>query len=189
MRHKQVRDVYWFIRPTLGVVICYSVAIGMSYRISHHDVEPFADGAEEMVRLAADIAELKQPNPGILPKEVVDIQVSAMADSNRKRGAIQCAIFASPENFSVTGPLSRFAQMLRAPNFLPLSSPDMIVVGDAIYQDENARVLVTVVAGEKTQAFVWVLSKQENDGSLNGCWMTDGVFPIRPRDHRDDDSI
>lgn len=189
MSYQPFRDLFWFIRPTLGVVICYSVAIGISYRMSQRGIDHLDDQLDEVGRLADEIAELKQPEPGLLPKEVVEIQVSAMADKDQRRGALQCASFASPENFAVTGPLDRFARMLRDPKFLILSSPDTVVVGDTIFQDENARVLVTVLSGERTRAFVWVLSKQSGAGPWNGCWMTDGVFPMRLEDRWNDSSI
>ena len=163
--------------------------MGISYSMSHQGGDGLDEQLNEMRRLATEFARLEQPKPSLSPKQVVEIQVSALADRDQRRGALQCASFASPENFAVTGPLDRFARMLADSQFLVLSSPDTVVVGDAVFHGENARVLVTALAGDQTRAFVWVLAKQRQPGPLNGCWMTDGVFPMRPHDESNGSSI
>ena len=150
--------------------------------MSQPGVDRVDDQLAEVRQLASEFVGLQPPTPDLSPKQIVDIQIAAMADSDKKRGALQCASFASPENFAVTGPLEKFARMLDGPKFLVLSSPDLVVVGDAIFRDDKARVLVTVLEGEVTRAFVWVLAKQGKAGLLHDCWLTEGVFPLRAND-------
>lgn len=181
-------DVVWFLRPTLAVLACYIVSIGVSYQMSQKNVDTLEQELGNVVRLAEETAGLKVPSRSLSPKQVVEIQLEALRDKDVNRGVMQCATFASPENFAVTGPLDNFAKIVRGGKFRVFASPDIVAVGDPVFVGENARVLVTVLAGRQTSAFVWVLAKQTSP-PLNGCWMTDGVFSMDREDRWTENEI
>lgn len=171
------RDWLWFLRPTLGVMLCYFVAIGLSYLLSQRNVEELDQRLSVVNEFANAFDEIAKPSPELTPKEVTKIQATALSDPDQTRAALRCMCFASPENLIVTGPFERFKSMVRGSRFKVLSAPDALVVGDPIFQGDNARVLVTAIANEQVSAFVWVLAKQ-TEGAYQNCWMTDGVFPM-----------
>lgn len=147
------------------------------------------DAAVREIKYFADeLGDVKSPEISLTPKEVVELQLLALSDEDRNRGIIQCMCFASPDNLVVTGPLEKFARIVRGEKFAALSDFDAYLIGDSIFKDENARVLVTVLADDQIHAFVWVLAKQTMQPYEN-CWMTDGVFPVETEDDWSPDEI
>ena len=133
----------------------------------------------QLTAVTEKIGDIAKPSPSLTPKEVAEIQSNALGDPDQARGTLQCMSFASPKNLQLTGPLEKFASIVRAGKFAVLSDPDALVVGDSTFAGDHARVLVTTIKRGKVSGFVWVLSKQS--GTPNeGCWMTDGVFPLMP---------
>jgi hypothetical protein len=177
-----LRDVYWFLKPTLAVLLCYGVGlVGYDAFTSQRSA---ATAAED--RVASSFASLVVPDPSLSPAEVINIQLRGLADPNRADGAMQCFCFASPENRVVTGPMERFGRMVRLAPYDALSAPDAVIVGRATLVDGAARVLVSVLYAGQLQTFVWVLNKQTAP-PMQDCWMTDAVFPLRnpqPPDER-----
>ena len=124
------------------------------------------------------------PEPELRPDEVVRIQLEALRRNDAEDRGIAVAFrFASPENRRSTGPLARFASMIR-------NGPYRLMLGylTAEYepverQGERARQRVTLVGAEISIAYVFYLSRQA-EGPCEGCWMTDAVFldtvPGRP---------
>ena len=172
------KDLFWFLRPTLGVIICYCLAVGLSYLISERSVQRLDQEISVIHHIAADFGELKKPTQTLTPRDVVEIQTDALRNEDQKTGSVQCMCFASPDNLMVTGPLEKFARIVRGQKFAALSNPQALLIGDPIYQDENARVLVTAIAKSgEVNAYVWVLARQTSEPYAR-CWMTDGVFPL-----------
>ena len=60
------------------------------------------------------------PDPALSPAEVIAIQLSALQANDRPQpdaGIAQTFAFAHPDNRRVTGPLPRFAQMIKGPRY------------------------------------------------------------------------
>ena len=171
------RDIYWFLRPTLGVLLCFSLAVIAAQLIATHGSSD-APADLELAEQLADVTNgLVEPSTSLTPCDVVQIQLAGLADPDSTRGVLQCMAFASPGNRTVTGPLESFAQMVRKAPFNVLAKPTAIQAGQPTYVDRHARILVTAVDGNQIQMFVWVLSQQQ-DSPYRDCWMTDAVFPL-----------
>lgn len=173
------KDFFWFLRPTLVVLVCYGVAVGVSYLLSQRSVDQLDAKLSELTTVTEKVRDIAKPSTGLTPKQVVEIQSDALRDPDQTRGTLQCMSFASPNNLELTGPLEKFARIVRAGKFAVLSNPDALLVGDSTFAGDHARVLVTAIKRGKVSGFVWVLSKQA-ETPYEGCWMTDGVFPLMP---------
>jgi hypothetical protein len=118
------------------------------------------------------------PNETYTPQQVIDIVLDSMqknADDNE--GIATVFRFASPENKSVTGPLSRFTQMIKRgyPDMLNHTSArleDIDIVGDVATQS----VWLQTQSGTE-YGYQFKLSIQRG-GTYDGMWMTDSVIPI-----------
>lgn len=123
-----------------------------------------------------------EPSPDLSPEDVVRIQVEALGhnDVPAPDAGIETAFrFASPSNRAATGPLERFARMIRG------GYPDMIGFERAEYgpvsvRGDQAVQRVTLVQPDGRRAtYAFVLSRQAG-GPYDGCWMTDGVIEPPP---------
>ena len=123
-----------------------------------------------------------EPSPDLGPAEVVRIQVEALGanDTPAPDAGIAAAFrFASPGNRAATGPLPRFAAMVKA------GYPDLLTFEVAEYGalrvvgDEAAQRVTLVQADGSRTAYVFGLSRQTG-GACDGCWMTDAVVPAEP---------
>ena len=119
-----------------------------------------------------------QPRPTLEPGEVVRLVTEAMGrnDSPKADAGIATAFaFASPGNRQMTGPLERFAPMVRHERYAPLLNYKTIEYGPVRVSGDFAEQVVTVTdASGSAAAFLWTLSRQP-EGDYEGCWMTDGV--------------
>jgi len=132
-----------------------------------------------------------QPNSQLSPEEVVRIVLEALQrnDIPRPDSGIATAFrFSSPGNRAATGPLTRFAQIVKTPNYLPLLGHQSAEREAAQIRERQARVLVTITStrGERIN-YLFSLSKQL-DASCRDCWMTDGVSRVRIERRRPTDS-
>lgn len=128
---------------------------------------------------AAAIETQAAPAPSLSPKEVVRIQVEALRTNAATDAGIALVFrFASPQNRQTTGPLSRFAQMIRTPPYDLMVNHRTASYGLTILGESRMRQDVTIIAkdGSKTR-FVWLVSRQE-EGPYAGCWTTDAVFAV-----------
>jgi hypothetical protein len=129
----------------------------------------------------AQIAELT-PSPEITPQEVVQYQVSSLQHNDEPHvnaGIERTYRFASPSNKSQTGPLGRFALMVKSPAYSPMvDNLASSIVGSRIDGD-RAKIAIKVTP-EKGAPFIYlfVLTRQHG-GEFNDCWMTDAVLPIQ----------
>ncbi len=109
------------------------------------------------------------------------IVIEALADNDNPypdAGIATTFNFASPSNKSNTGPLERFARMVKGePYGLMVSHvshefSEMVVTGNKAYQ----MVRVSALDGAGI-VYAFRLSKQI-DGEFKGMWMTDAVWPV-----------
>ena len=124
------------------------------------------------------------PSPSLSPVECVALQVYALRD-NSDAGLAACFALASPENKAVTGPVQRFALMIRAAYRVMLCSQSAKrtpAAPTSLDSDGTPSAVAMLVAfevmgfeGAGSAVFRWELSRQPD-----GCWMTDGVMPAEP---------
>ena len=119
-----------------------------------------------------------KPHPDLTPAQVVEAQVEALQFNDRPTpdaGIATAFRFASPDNRKVTGPLPRFAQIVRAPGYRPLIDHRVAGYGALIVRGDVALRRVTVVADDgQGIEYEFRLSKDPE----SGCWFTDGVVPV-----------
>lgn len=122
------------------------------------------------------LTNLVAANPRLTPEDVVRLQLTALRSSRRDETAIeQCFALASPTNRAVTGPCSRFSQMVRRQPYGALVDGERALIGTAVVRGPRAMVLVTVFDEQKNVCvYRFLLSRQEAP-PYAGCWMTDAV--------------
>ena len=115
------------------------------------------------------------PSPALSPRDVVRIQLESLRANGADDGGIAvCFRFASPANRRITGPLDRFAGMIRKGpyrlmlNYLDASFDEVERYGDTALQR------VTLLGKRYAVTYVFALSVQRG-GPCEGCWMTDSV--------------
>ena len=130
----------------------------------------------------ARAAELVHPNPDIAPAEVIAIQLNGLQHNDAPdadAGIRQTWAFAHPRNRAMTGPLPRFATMLKGPDYgmmlnhsshqiLPANSGDGWRQFDVFMEAGNGKVL----------EFAWIVEKV-TEGQYKDCWMTVAVSAPR----------
>lgn len=117
------------------------------------------------------------PTPTLAPSEVTRIQLEALRSNTPINEGIALTFrFASPANKRVTGPLPRFARMLKSPPYDRLLNHTSVDYGPVRIIDDKAYqpIVVTDTEGQKV-GFLWILSRQP-DGQFKDCWMTDAVI-------------
>jgi hypothetical protein len=163
----------------LAILVCL---ISLGYNLGRGWSQSSTPTESEL--LASDLlAGITLPSPELSPRDVVALQVAALADCQEDPKALrQCFLHASPANREVTGPLPHFAEMLRSSTFLPLITSQQAIVGAATTQGEQAQVLVTLRddAGE-IRLYRFYLSRQTAP-PYTDCWMTDGVAEVGDAD-------
>ena len=128
-------------------------------------------------------ADIVYPSPDITPAEVVAIQLNGLQYNDAKGGDAgirQTWEFAHPRNRAVTGPLSRFAMMLKGPNFGMMLNhiSHTITLTNAGNERQNFNVLLEVANGD-VMALAWIVEKVA-EGKFKGCWMTVAVSAPLP---------
>ena len=128
----------------------------------------------------AQLAELT-PRPELSPEQVVQFQVTALQridDPETDAGIERAFRFASPGNKAATGPIEKFAQMVKSPAYSPmLNSASSSIVGSDVEGDKAKVVIKVFTATGRQVTYVFVLSKQ-SEGEFSNCWMTDAVMPL-----------
>jgi len=119
------------------------------------------------------------PRPELTATEVVEVQLRALQENDPMTddGLAKTFEFASPGNRAATGPIRRFASMIRNGYPILLNSSSFSVLSALRVGEGRYAVRVRVVAGDsfglggEEEVFFWQLSKTES------CWMTDAVMP------------
>ena len=121
------------------------------------------------------------PAPRLSPTDVVLAQLEGLRDEpldgvGAGPGIIRAWEFASPANREATGPVDRFADMVRSGVHRVLLQHRAAQLGPLLEDAGEAQQEVLVLtADDRTVGFTWVLSLQD-DPLHAGCWMTDGVL-------------
>ncbi len=88
--------------------------------------------------------------------------------------------FASRANQEATGPLERFAALVRDPAYRALLGHRAAQLGPVLEDDGEAQLEVLVLSAlAEAVGYTWVLSVQ-----ADGCWKTDGVLRHPDRSER-----
>jgi hypothetical protein len=135
-----------------------------------------------MLASPAGAADLLAPDPALSPAEVVAIQLNALQanEAATDAGIAQTFAFAHPDNKRLTGPLPRFAQMIRGPQYRMLLNHHSHEVAEVSRTDDEAVFAVTVTSrtGEVV-GYRWSVAKVMG-GEHAGAWMTISVSPPVP---------
>ncbi len=119
-----------------------------------------------------------KPDPALNPAAVVQLQLAALARVDQPQRDAGMAVvfgFASPGNRSLTGPLKRFAAMIRE-GYPALLNHRSSTLAPLIMQGDIALQGVELIDREgRRHRYVFQLSKQL-DGEFKDCWMTDSVL-------------
>ena len=136
------------------------------------------------VLLSAGIASAQTflgPDPARAPEVVVRIQLEALQQTSDPDTAIeQVWRLAHPNNQAITGPLARFALMIKS-GFAPMIGHRTHTV-EAIGPSPTGELAykVTIVADDGAVLdYLWTVG-QVIDGPNAGAWLTTGVSPGRP---------
>lgn len=130
-----------------------------------------ATSADPLVSLRS-----QAPNPELTPREVVEIQIEALGAAAESDEGIGIAFrFASPENRASTGPVDRFAAMLRRDPYAIMLEYETVEYAPLIVQGDVAVQRVRIVSGDLVTVFDFILQRQSSSRYLD-CWMTDSVI-------------
>jgi hypothetical protein len=125
------------------------------------------------ITLPAATADTTEPGASLTPHEVVAAQLAGLRE-NTPDGLARVFAFASPANRAVTGPVARFAAMLREgyPELLGHRRADF---GELVVHGDEAAQAVDIIDGSgRGHRYLFMLSRQRG-GPCPDCWMTDGV--------------
>lgn len=117
-----------------------------------------------------------RPDPELSPQEVVEIQLRAFGNNNATDEGIEIAFrFASPSNRAQTGPLERFAAMLKAPAYAVMLDHDRAEFAPLAMREGVAVQRVALYADDAVVVYDFYLRRQVMS-PYEECWMTEGVF-------------
>jgi len=118
------------------------------------------------------------PNPNYEPRQVVAIQLNALRENNLPHadaGIARVWAFAHPVNKRVTGPLARFARMIKSEAYRILLGHRHHQIKPISRTNEEAFFAVTVTgADDRVVGYRWVVRKVLS-GEHSGAWMTTSV--------------
>lgn len=133
-----------------------------------------------LVALPAFGQELIAPSPTIEPRKVVEIQLQSLQHNDDPApdfGIAQTWAFAHPSNKRMTGPLERFAQMIKGPNYRNMINHKTHKIEPVVATEERALFAVSLkTADGQAMAFQWEVHKVR-EGVHAGSWMTTTVSP------------
>jgi hypothetical protein len=128
-------------------------------------------------------ADIRTPDPALSPAEVVEIQLTALQANDAPQtdaGIAQTWAFAHPDNKRMTGPLPRFAQMIKGPLYRILLNHQSHEAKEVSRSDDEAVFAVTVTSQtSEVVVYRWSVAKVA-DGENVGAWMTIAVSPPIP---------
>lgn len=158
---------------TVGLVACAPMSLK-------------ATGQLDQTAAASDeTAPNLQPDPRLSPEEVVRIQVEALQNNDEADTGIEITFrFASPSNKQATGPLFRFAQLVKNPVYRPMLNHKLAEYGPLKQSGDTATQRVTIVEQDgSATVYLFSLSRQ-SEPPCQGCWLTDSVtvVPTRSQD-------
>ena len=154
---------------SLVVAVIAGLMAGASLAVEHHSQ------AEQRARTLSILSKEVSPSPEHPPERVVAIQLEALRLNDDANRGIELAFrFASPANKRVTGPLPKFAFMIRHGPYRLMLDYQTAVYDPVLVVDRRARQRVTLLTKMGAVSYVFHLSRQ-TDGTCRDCWMTDAV--------------
>jgi hypothetical protein len=131
--------------------------------------------------VAADHLPQTRPEPSLSPQDVVSIQLEALHNNDtpyENRGIEVTFNFASPANKRITGPIARFAAMVRNPVYGPMINHRTAEFQNVVIEGEFAKVDVILMSDSGVYlGYRFFLSRQHGN-QYEGSWMTDAVVPF-----------
>ena len=133
-----------------------------------------------LLAMPATGQELLTPDPNLPPERVVEIQLQSLQKNDvpdPDTGITQTWAFAHPDNKRVTGPLERFARMIKSPDYRNMLDHQEHIIKPVVQTDDYALFAVTIItADDQKMSFKWEVKKVKT-GELAGSWMTIAVSP------------
>jgi len=121
-------------------------------------------------------ADLIKPNNSIEPFQVIKIQLNSLKKNDNPyedSGISQTWEFAHPNNQKSTGPLSRFAKMLKGDSYKMLLNHKEHKIIEVQLTNFVASYEVTILDENKSyHRFKWQVEKYTKEGILKDCWLT-----------------
>ena len=116
------------------------------------------------------------PAPDLSFTEVVEIQLTALANDNANNDGIALAYrFAAPSNKREVGPLERFITLFDTELYAPMLNPRETEFLDSAKRQNLAWQGVRIKsAGGRNFYYLFILERQQA-GEVKDCWMTIGV--------------
>ena len=133
-----------------------------------------------LLAVPATAQELLTPDPIRQPESVVEIQLQSLQKNDvpvPDTGIAQTWAFAHPDNKRVTGPLERFAWMIKGPDYRNMLDHQEHIIKPVVQTDDYALFAVTIItADDQKMSFKWEVKKVKT-GEFSGSWMTIVVSP------------
>jgi hypothetical protein len=131
--------------------------------------------------VVADHLPHTKPDPSLSPRDVVSIQIEALHNNDtpyENRGIEVTFNFASPANKRMTGPIERFAAMVRNPIYAPMINHQTARYGKLMIEGDIASIDVILISEDGAYVgYRFTLSRQHGN-QYEGSWMTDAVVPF-----------
>lgn len=163
----------------LGLAASTGIAAGMCGG-SHGQEHVSNNQRSTLSVLSAEVS----PSPEHPPARVVAIQLEALRlNDEADRGIAVAFRFASPANKALTGPLPRFAFMIRNGPYSAMLDYATAIYDPVVIMERKAVQRVTLVSKKGTYSYRFYLSRQAS-GPCRDCWMTDAVTMEPPESKR-----
>jgi len=124
---------------------------------------------------------LARPDAGFQPEEVVKIVINALADNDNPypdAGIETTFNFASPANKINTGPLERFASMVKGPIFGMMLNHKKSEFSEVVRGENTAYQMVRLLTRDNQEVHFAFRLGLQLDGEYKGMWMTEAVWPL-----------
>jgi len=124
-----------------------------------------------------------KPDPEYTPRDVVQIQLDALQhndDPSPDAGIAVAFRFASPNNQQQTGPLEKFARMIKGPVYGVMIDHQSADFAPVEVVKDQARQLVRLTSADGAVAYFAFILRKQPDGPFKDCWLTDGVMRLQP---------
>lgn len=152
--------------------------LGLTVAVAVHAEGPGEGAADDRAGVLANFESIA-PSPEFSPARVVAVQLAALRRNDAEDRGIAVAFrFASPANKRSTGPLPRFASMIRNGPYRLMLEYRRAIFDPVSVEDGRARQRVVLLGTRQTMSYVFYLSRQ-TDGPCRDCWMTDAVTAQR----------
>ena len=168
MSRKNVATIVKFISPALT---SFAVALIMfaSMNATGSEANPQAGPA------------LPQPSADLQPGEIVEIVVGALAKNDQpypNAGIETTFNFASPANKAYTGPLERFARLVKGPVFGQMINHRGSTLSEVVVDGDKAVRLVRIVSANYESFYYAFRLGLQQEGDYAGMWLTEAVWPL-----------